>query len=161
MFCLLFLQSNDDVASAILFQTSFLNGFGALFQDLDGFDLAGRNLVEFLFSQLLLSALDQIVRVWLGGRRCGSGDDMNFYHIAFGCRQDGGVYPVILDGFTDKLLAGEIWDALTVNAVDTQGICLRCHTAGYAQQSKCYGENILFHKREMFYYSFNCAKGSS
>ena len=37
---LLFLQSNDDVASAILFQTSFLNGFGALFQDLDGFDFA-------------------------------------------------------------------------------------------------------------------------
>ena len=87
MFYLLFLQSNDDVASAILFQTSFLNGFGALFQNLDGFDLAGRNLVEFLFSQLLLSALDQIVRVWLGGRRCGSGDDMNLYHIAFGCRQ--------------------------------------------------------------------------
>lgn len=57
MFCLLFLQSNDDVGSAIVFQTSFLNGLGALFQDLDGFDLAGRNLVEFLFSQLLLSAL--------------------------------------------------------------------------------------------------------
>ena len=66
MFCLLFLQSNDDVASPIVFQTSFLNGFGALFQDLDGSDLAERNLVEFLFSQLLLSALDQIVRVWLG-----------------------------------------------------------------------------------------------
>ena len=58
---LLFLQSNDDVASAILFQTSFLNGFGALFQNLDGFDLAGRNLVEFLFAQLLLSALEHIV----------------------------------------------------------------------------------------------------
>ena len=40
MFCLLFLQSNDDVGSAIVFQTSFLNGFGALFQDLDGFDFA-------------------------------------------------------------------------------------------------------------------------
>ena len=43
MFYLLFLQSNDDIASAILFQTSFLNGLGALFQDLDGSDLAGRN----------------------------------------------------------------------------------------------------------------------
>lgn len=66
MFCLLFLQSNDDVASAILFQASFQNGFGALFQDLDGSDLAGRNLVEFLFAQLLLSALDRIVRSGLG-----------------------------------------------------------------------------------------------
>ena len=93
---LLFLQSNDDVASAILFQTSFLNGFGALFQDLDGFDFAGRNLVEFLFAQLLLSALEHIVRGWLGGRRCGSGDDMNLYHIAFRCWQDVGVYLVIL-----------------------------------------------------------------
>ena len=69
MFCLLFHQSNDDVASAIVFQTSFLNGLGALFQDLDGSDLAGRKIVEFLFSQVLLSALDQIERVSLGGRR--------------------------------------------------------------------------------------------
>ena len=88
MFYLLFLQSNDDVASAILFQTSCLNGFAALFQNIDGFDLAGRNLVEFLFAQLLLSALEHIVRVWLGGRWCGSGDDMNLYHISFGCRQE-------------------------------------------------------------------------
>ena len=161
MFCLLFLQSNDDVGSAILFQASFLNGLGALFQDIDGSDLAGRNLVEFLFSQFLLSALDQIVRVWLGGRRCGSGDDMNLYHISFGCRQDVGVYLVILDGFTDEFLAGEVWDALAVNAVDTQGICLGCHTVGYAQQDKCNSENIFFHKRREFYKSFNCASGSS
>ena len=151
MFCLLFLQSNDDVASAIVFQTSCLNGFAALFQNIDGFDLAGRNLVEFLFSQFLLSALDQIVRGWLGDRRCGSGDGMNLYHIAFGCRQDGGVYLVILDGFTDEFLAGEVWDAFTVDGVDTQGVCLGCHAAGYAQQGKCNGENKLFHKLEMFY----------
>ena len=86
---------------------------------------------------------------------------MNFYHIAFGRRQDVGIYLVILDGFTDEFLAGEVWNALAVDAVDTQGICLRCHTAGYAQQGKCNGENILFHKRIEFYKSFNCANGSS
>jgi hypothetical protein len=70
--------------------------------------------------------------------------------------------------YRNEFLAGEVWDALAVDAVDTQGICLGCHTAGYAQQGKCNGENILFHKREMFiiqremfYHSFNCANGSS
>ena len=48
-----------------------------------------------------------------------------------------------------------------LDAVDTQGICLGCHTAGYAQQGKCNSENILFHKRREFYKSFNCASGSS